>query len=83
MSVDEVIGEVAQKHILPLNMAAGLAKAGAAKGYVPASDEFDTIVAGVTYRAQAFRNPTNLAMQEIAYCIVGDWGAVHWTERAN
>lgn len=83
VSVDEVIGEVAQKYVLPLNAGAALVKAGATRGYLPASGEFDTIVGGVTYRAQVFRHPGDLNTQYIAYCFVGDWAHVNWASRAN
>jgi hypothetical protein len=82
-TVEEAIGAVAQKHVLPLNMGAALAKAAALKGYVPASDEFDTVVAGTTYRAQVFRDPNHLDLQHIAYCVIGDWGHITFFDRKN
>lgn len=83
VNIGESIGQLAQSYILPLNPAAALEKAAAARGYLPASHEFDVTIDGVAYRAQAFRSPTERDQQYIAYCVVGNWSNVMWFKRAN
>jgi len=81
--VETVIGAEAQKHILPLNPNAAFEKAGAAQGLLPASQEFDITVNGVTYRAQAYRSPGARQWQHIVYCRVGEWNNLRWFKRKN
>jgi len=78
-----VIGDEAQKHIIPLNPDAAFERAAAPLGRLPASREFDVEVNGILYRAQAYREPNEREWQWIAYCTVGDWGNVRWFRRAN
>ena len=81
--VSEWIGAAMQEFIIPLNAQAALEKAGASKGYLPASDEQRLVKGGVTYIAQMFRSSTDLGKQHGAYCVEGDWWDIHWFERDN
>lgn len=81
--VSEWIGAAMQEFIIPLNAQAALEKAGASKGYLPASDEQRLVKDGVSYIAQMFRSSTDLGKQHGAYCVEGDWGNIHWFDRKN
>jgi len=81
--VQAAIGEVIQGSIIPLNPVAAFEVAGAALGRLPASREVDVTVDGITYRAQAYRDPGEREWQHIVYCRVGEWGALRWFERRN
>ena len=78
---DKEIGDMMQKHLIPLNPAAALEKAAAARGIglLPASPEVsqgDEVI-------QVFRTAQNRGVQYIARVRVGDWGNVTWSERQN
>lgn len=81
--IAEAVGAAAQQHVIPLNPATAFEKAGALRGYLPASKEFDTVVSGVPYRAQVYRAPNQRDKQFVVYARVGDWGNLIWAERAN
>lgn len=81
--IEAAIGEAMQAHIIPLNPAAALEKKLAEQRMLPASSEFDVVIGGVTYRAQAARKAEERDKQYCAYCVVGDWGNVKTFERAN
>ena len=82
-ALEAAIGAEAQKHIIPLNPAAAFEKAGAALGLLPASREYDVVLDGQSYRAQAYRSPGERTWQHIVYCKVGDWGNLRWFKRQN
>uniref|UniRef100_A0A6M3J1V9 Putative peptidase n=1 Tax=viral metagenome TaxID=1070528 RepID=A0A6M3J1V9_9ZZZZ len=82
-SVEEAIGQDAQRVVLPLNPNAAFEKAGTLKGYLPASPETDLVYGGVTYRYQVYRHPSERTYQHIIYCPVGHWGDVKWIRRSN
>jgi len=71
-----------QRHIIPLNPHAAIAKA-APIGYLPASDEYDIIWGGVAWRYQGFRSAAHPDKQLIGRCKVGDWGHIEWLEIEN
>ena len=81
--MEEAIGAVAQKYVLPLNPGAAFEIAGKALGYLPASPEFDTVISGVTVRAQVYRDANNRSVQHIVYCPVGAWSDLTWFDRQN
>jgi hypothetical protein len=82
-ALEAAIGAEAQKHIIPLNPAAAFEKAGAALGLLPASREYDVVLDGQSYRAQAYRSPGERAWQHIVYCKVGYWDNLRWFKRQN
>lgn len=81
--LEAALGAEMQEHIIPLNPAAALEKAGALMGLLPAGNEFSTEIAGVVYVCQAYRLATNRLWQYGLYCITGDWGNVKSFRRAN
>jgi hypothetical protein len=81
--IEVALGVEMQQHIIPLNPAASLEKAGALMGLLPAGGEFATEIAGVNYICQAYRLATNRQWQYGLYCITGDWGNVKSFRRAN
>ena len=80
VTLEQIIGDAVQQHIIPLNPNAALEKAGAALGLLPASDEVRDVPG---YVAQAFRSPGERQWQFVAYCADGDWGNMKWFKRAN
>ncbi len=82
-TLEQTIGEIGQKNILPLNLEAALEKYGAAMGLLPASGEFDISYGGVNYRCQAYRKPEERAVQYWLYCKDGDWGNIKHFTRPN
>lgn len=78
-----LIGDRAQRWIIPLNPDAAFEKEAGPKGYLPAMPERDIVVAGIHYRYQAFRHPDKRQWQYIAYCEVGDWQNIAWFIRRN
>ena len=82
-ALEAYIGTAMQEFVIPLNSAAALEKAGAVKGYLPASDEKRIVYEGVTYVCQVFRNSADRLVQHIARCVEGDWGNVVWFTRTN
>ncbi|MHB9032339.1 MAG: N-acetylmuramoyl-L-alanine amidase [Anaerolineae bacterium] len=83
IDINQVIGDAAQAHIIPLNLNAALAKALTGIGALPASGEFDVQANGVTYRCQAGRKSSEIGRQYIAYCKIGEWDKVTIFDRAN
>jgi len=83
IELEQIIGDALQRVVLPLNAAAAFEKAGAAKGYLPASPELDMLVGGTTYRAQVYRHPSRRNEQQIVYAKVGDWANLRWFIRPN
>lgn len=75
--VEKDIWNVMQQHIIPINPDAALEKAGAKRGFLPASHEVRD-VPGIV--AQAFRGVKDRTKQYIAYCLEGDWDNVRWIE---
>lgn len=81
--IEKVIGDEAQLHIIPLNPDAALERAMVVYGLLPASNEFDKVVDGVTYRCQAARSPGERQWQYIFYAEVSAWDTVKSFKRAN
>lgn len=80
---DTAIANAAQGWIIPLNPYSAFERWGSARGYLPASKEFDTTINGVVYRAQAYRDPDERDAQHIVYCQVGDWGNLKEVVKSN
>ena len=81
--VEAAIGQEAQKHIVPLSPGNAFEVAGAAMDLLPACDEFDLVVDGVTFRAQAYREAGQRQWQYIVTAVVGQWDKLHWWKRQN
>jgi len=81
--IEAALGAEMQKHIVPLNPTAALERAAAAYGLLPAGNEFDLTIGGVTYRCQAYRSAGERNWQYGVYAKVGDWGNVKMFKRAN
>ena len=81
--VEAAIGQEAQRHIIPLNPTAAFEIAGAAQGLLPACDEFDMAIDGVTFRGQAYREAGQREWQHLVTAIVGQWDRLHWWTRQN
>ena len=82
-AVEAAIGQEAQRHIVPLSPGNAFEVAGAAMDLLPASDEFDLVVDGVTFRAQAYRQASERDWQYLVAAAGGDWSQLHWWTRAN
>ena len=81
--VEAALGQEAQRHIVPLSPGNAFEIAGAAQGLLPASDEFDLVVDGVTFRGQAYRQAGERDWQYHVAAVVGQWDKLHWWTRAN
>lgn len=81
--IEQLIGNAAQKYVIPLNPNAAFEKAASAKGLLPASVEFELPIAGTLYRAQVYRNPSDRDLQYIVYCKYGEWSNLHWFTGQN
>ena len=81
--VEAAIGAEAQRHIVPLSPGNAFEIAGAAQGLLPACDEFDLAVDGVTFRSQAYREAGQREWQFWVTAVIGQWDRLHWWKRAN
>lgn len=78
-----IIAAALQRAVLPLNPEAAFEKAATPLELLPASPETDVTVAGVAYRAQAYRTIRDRSLQHIIYAPVGQWDAAAWFEYPN
>jgi len=83
VSLEARIRQDAQSWIVPLNPMAAFEREAETRGCLPAMTERDIIVAGVTYRYQAFRHPDQRGRQFFAYAKAGDWSNVKWFQKEN
>jgi len=83
MSVEEEIMQLAHRHVIPLNPESAFEIAGAQRGYLPASLEFDYEKYGTRWRGQTYRHPEIRGSLFTVYCQVGDWGNLKWIEHRN
>jgi len=77
-----VIIQEAQEHIIPLNPGAAFEK-WVDNTYLPASKEFDVLIGGVMWRAQAYRRADKRDQQMIVRCPVNNWDKIEWLEIDN
>jgi hypothetical protein len=83
-NLEQMIGDAAQAHLLRHNPAAALEAAAKGKGlFKGGSNEFDVMIGSTTYRVQVFEKPPDDTTQHIGYCILGDWGNLHWFTRKH
>jgi hypothetical protein len=71
--LEDLLGFIAQEHIIPLNPNAALEKYAQTMGLLPASDEFELTQNSKTYVAQAFRSPGERDWQYVLYTEKGFW----------
>lgn len=81
--VGQAIAAAMQADVVPFNPNTDFARAAKDRGLVVASDERIKTVFGVSYLAQVFRDPRDLTLQHIVYCIKGDSGKLAWTTKKN
>jgi len=71
------IVQEAQGYIVPLNPNAAFEKWADAE-YLPASAEFDVLVGGIMWRAQAYRRANRRGEQLIVRCPVNEWDKIEF-----
>lgn len=81
--VEAILGEEAQKHIVPLNPNAAFEEAATPMGLVPAGWEFDREIDGVQFRTQAYRQAGQREWQFLVTAVIGQWDRLHWWKRRN
>lgn len=85
MTLEQKINQAAHEHVIPWNPATALGKAGIAKGYMVAGDEYVVTDEGCEYVCQSWRDPKEAGYPNIytSYCLKGDWGNIKWTSTLN
>jgi len=81
VDVESAIISETQKYIVPLNPAAAFEQH--MSPLLPASKEFDILINGIMYRAQAYRDQERRESQFIAYAEINDWANIKVIVIAN
>jgi len=81
--VEAAMGAEAQKTIVPLNDKSAFEKAAISLGLIPANNEYDMVIDGVTFRGQAYRQAGERDWQYHVAAVKGHWDKLHWWKRQN